>query len=132
MTPIGFGMVLAAALGGGIGAAARLMTVGWASRLFGFSFPWGTLIVNVVGSLLMGLITGWLLARIEASSFLRVFLTTGVLGGFTTFSAYSLDFALLWEDHRHLAALLYASGSVVLSFAAVFIGLTLARLIFNS
>ncbi len=132
MTPVSFGMVAAAALGGGIGAAARLMTVGLASRLFGFSFPWGTLIVNVVGSLLMGLITGWLLARIETSAFLRVFLTTGLLGGFTTFSAYSLDFAMLWQDQRHMAALLYAGGSVVLSIAAVFAGLALARVLFSS
>ena len=132
MTPISFGMVVAAALGGGIGAAARLMSVGLASRLFGFGFPWGTLIVNVAGSLLMGLITGWLLVRIEASSFLRVFLTTGMLGGFTTFSAYSLDFAMLWQGQRQLAALLYAGGSVVLAILAVFIGLGLARLIFGS
>ena len=122
-----YGMIAAVAAGGAIGAAARLLTVDLAARLFGYDFPWGTFAVNVIGSLLMGLLVGWMTTRWDAPQTLRVFLATGVLGGFTTFSAFALDFAMLWENRQHLAALLYAAGSVLASLAAVFAGLLLAR-----
>ena len=131
MTPITFPEIIAVALGGGIGAALRLITIGWASRLVGYEFPWGTFTVNVLGSFVMGVLVGWMTVRWDAPAHIRVFLATGVLGGFTTFSAYSLDFAMMWQDQRYLPALLYAGGSVVFSIAAVFAGLGLARVAFT-
>ncbi len=124
---VSLGMVAAAAIGGGIGAAARLLVVAASARLLGPAFPWGTFLVNVAGSLLMGLLTAWLIARWDAPQTMRVFLATGILGGFTTFSAFALDFAMLWENRQHAAALLYATGSVLASLAAVFAGLWLGR-----
>ncbi len=95
------GNFLIVALGGGIGAALRhgvnLLTLRW----FGPNFPYGTLTVNVAGSLIMGLFIGWLLRYNPGTSAgLRLFVATGILGGFTTFSAFSLDMALLWEKGR--------------------------------
>ncbi len=126
-----FGMIIAVAAGGAIGASARLLTVDLAARLFGYDFPWGTFTVNVIGSLIMGLLVGWMTVRWDAPQTLRVFLATGMLGGFTTFSSYALDFALLWENRQHTAALLYAAGSVLVAIAAVFAGLWLARAIWQ-
>lgn len=116
-------------LGGGLGAAARHGVNLTAARLIGIAFPWGTLTVNILGSLLMGLIAGWLALKAGAgwSQHLRLFLTTGFLGGFTTFSAFSLDVALLWERGAHGAATLYVAASVVLAIAALFAGLWLIR-----
>jgi CrcB protein len=128
MTPF---LLLAAAAGGAIGAALRLAVVLASMRAFGTEFPWGTMIVNVAGSLIMGLLIGYMALKSPGSEMWRTFLATGVLGGFTTFSAFSLDFALLWERKAHLAALGYAAGSVLLSLAAVFIGLAAARAIWQ-
>jgi CrcB protein len=117
------------ALGGGIGAALRhLVNVG-ALRLFGPSFPVGTLTVNVVGGLLMGLLAGWLAFRAAGGGNLSLFLATGVLGGFTTFSAFSLDAVLLWERGEIVPALLYVLGSVALSILALVAGLWLAKVL---
>jgi CrcB protein len=121
-------VVLWVALGGGIGAVARHGVNVWSGRMFGTEFPWHTLIVNVAGCFAMGLLTGLLALKLNLSQEARAFLTTGILGGFTTFSAFSLDFALLMERKAHLAAGAYAAGSVVLSVAAVFLGLHLIRL----
>ena len=116
-------------LGGGLGAAARHGVNLAAARLIGITFPWGTLTVNIVGSLLMGLIAGWLALRAGAgwSQHLRLFLTTGFLGGFTTFSAFSLDVALLLERGAHGTAALYVAASVAFAVAALFAGLWLIR-----
>ncbi len=95
--------------------------------LFGFGFPFGTLIVNVVGSFLMGLLAGYFAFRPGSSQHLRLFLTTGMLGGFTTFSAFSLDTALLVERHAYGMAAGYAVGSVAASVAALFFGLAVFR-----
>jgi CrcB protein len=122
-------VVLWVALGGGIGAAARYGVNAWSGRVLGTEFPWHTLIVNVAGCFAMGLLTGLLALKLDLSQEARAFLTTGILGGFTTFSAFSLDVALLMERKAHLAAGAYAAGSVVLSLAAVFAGLHLIRLI---
>src|SRR5215208_1729820 len=86
-------------LGAGIGGALRHGVNVGCARMCGTAFPWGTLTVNVVGSFLMGLIAAWLAYKAgeEWSQPLRLFLTTGILGGFTTFSAFSLDVMLLWE-----------------------------------
>ncbi len=117
------------ALGGAIGASLRhlsgLLWLRWA----GPSFPWGTFFVNIVGSLAMGLFIGWLARRTgeESADSLRFFVATGVLGGFTTFSAFSLDVANLWRRGAEALAFGYALGSVILCVVAVFAGLWLAR-----
>ena len=122
-------LLLIASAGGAIGAGARyLLNVGFA-RWLGPGFPWSTFAANVVGCLLMGLVTGLLAARVTDWPEMRVFVTTGILGGFTTFSAYALDFAGLLERDQSFQALLYLIGSVVLAIAALYIGLKLARII---
>jgi CrcB protein len=116
-------------LGGGIGAAGRHGVNIAAARLLGIGFPWGTLIVNVLGSFAMGLLAAWFAFRAGAglSQHARLFLTTGILGGFTTFSAFSLDAALLWERGAIVAAVSYILVSVILSIAGLFVGLALVR-----
>ncbi|HEY6047629.1 MAG TPA: fluoride efflux transporter CrcB [Sphingomicrobium sp.] len=114
-------------LGAGIGGALRHGVNVGAARLFGFGFPYGTLIVNVVGSFVMGLFAGYFAFRPGIDQHLRLFLTTGILGGFTTFSAFSLDTALLVERHAYGAAAGYAIGSVAASVSALFFGLALFR-----
>lgn len=116
-------------LGAGLGGAMRHGVNTGCARWCGIEFPWGTLAVNVAGSLAMGLIAGWLAFRATESwtQHTRLFLTTGVLGGFTTFSAYSLDAVLLWERGQFAAAALYVGGSVILSIAALAAGLALMK-----
>ncbi|WP_159716887.1 fluoride efflux transporter CrcB [Geminicoccus flavidas] len=106
-------------LGGGLGAAARHLVNLGAGRLLGLGFPFGTLIVNVLGSALMGVIVIGAALRWQLPQEARLFLTTGVLGGFTTFSAFSLDVMILWERDRHDLALLYVAASLLLSLAAI-------------
>ena len=98
-----------------------------AARLFGYGFPFGTLIVNVAGSFAMGLFAGWFAYRPGIDQHTRLFLTTGILGGFTTFSAFSLDAALLIERHAYALAAAYVAGSVAASIVALFFGLALFR-----
>lgn len=116
-------------LGAGIGGAGRHGVNMLAARLFGTGFPAGTLVVNVVGCLLMGLIAGVFAFRGHLPQEMRLFLATGILGGFTTFSAFSLDAALLWERGEVGLAALYVGASIVLSLAAVAAGLALSRLV---
>ena len=119
--------LLCVAAGGAFGASARYL-VGIASgRLFGLDFPWGTLIVNVLGCFLMGLLIEAMALRFTVHNDLRAFLAVGLLGGFTTFSAFSADFALLFERNEHLNAALYLTASVGLSVAALFAGLAVVR-----
>jgi CrcB protein len=114
-------------LGGGVGAAVRHGINIVAARLLGTAFPYGTLLINVTGSLAMGLIAGYFAFKGDASSSWRLFLTTGILGGYTTFSTFSLDAALLYErGHLDLAAL-YVVSSVAVSLAAMFGGLWIVR-----
>lgn len=116
-------------LGGGIGAASRHSVNVAASRLIGMGFPWGTLIVNIAGSIAMGLIAGWFAFKAGAglSQNARLFLTTGILGGFTTFSAFSLDAVLLWERNAAGLAFTYVAASIVLSIAGLIAGMWLIR-----
>ena len=115
------------AAGGAIGASLRHL-VGLASlRLVGRDFPWATLAVNIAGCLAMGLFIGFLARRADASDALRIFVATGILGGFTTFSAFSLDIAVLWERGAQGSALAYGAASVAGSVAALVLGLWLAR-----
>ena len=115
--------------GSGLGGALRHGVNLGCARLCGLEFPWGTLVINVLGSGLMGLVAGWFAFKAgEAwSQSARLFLTTGVLGGFTTFSAFSLDAILMWERGELGSALLYIIGSVVLSLVALVLGLALVR-----
>jgi CrcB protein len=114
-------------LGAGIGGALRHGVNLAALRLLGPGFPHGTMTVNVVGSLIMGLLAGWFAHRADPGMTWRLFLTTGVLGGFTTFSAFSLDAALLFERGQIALALLYAVASPVLAILGLFAGLWLLR-----
>lgn len=113
-------------LGAGIGGALRHGVNVWAARAFGYGFPFGTLIVNVLGSFLMGVLVGFFAYRAGlVPQHARLFLTTGLLGGFTTFSAFSLDAALLFERHSYSMAMTYILGSVCASLVALFLGLAL-------
>ncbi|MEN4902189.1 fluoride efflux transporter CrcB [Luteimonas sp. TWI1437] len=113
-------------LGGGLGAALR-HGVNLLALRAGTTFPYGTLCINVVGSLLMGVVVGWFAARSGLSPSLRLFLMTGVLGGFTTFSAFSLEAALLYERGQLGLAVAYVLASVVLSIGGLFAGMALVR-----
>jgi len=120
--------VLQVALGGAIGASARYLSGGVILRALGSNFPYGTMFVNVVGSFVMGLLAVYLMERMDGSfGRFAPFLMTGVMGGFTTFSAYSLDALYLIERGRFAAATIYMGGSVLLAIAALFAGMTLAR-----
>ena len=114
-------------LGAGIGGALRHAVNVAAVRVAGYGFPFGTLTVNVAGSLAMGLLAGYFAYRTGINQHVRLFLTTGILGGFTTFSAFSLDTALLIERHKYAAAAAYVLGSVAISIIAVFAGIALFR-----
>lgn len=114
-------------LGGGVGAALRHGINLAAARGLGTAFPYGTLIINVTGSLVMGLIAGYFALKGDASQHWRLFLTTGILGGYTTFSAFSLDAALLYERGEVGAAALYVLASVAVSIAGLFAGLAIVR-----
>jgi CrcB protein len=115
------------AVGGAIGASLRHLVNLGSLRLVGASYPWGTMAINIAGSFAMGAFIELLARRFEASNELKLFIATGILGGFTTFSAFSLDFAALWERGAALPALVYAIASVVGSILALFLGLWLAR-----
>ncbi|HVI06396.1 MAG TPA: fluoride efflux transporter CrcB [Sphingomicrobium sp.] len=114
-------------VGAGIGGALRHGVNLGAVRLFGYGFPFGTLIVNVLGSFVMGLFAGYFAFRPGIGQHVRLFLTTGILGGFTTFSSFSLDTALLIERHSFGLAAGYVVGSVAASLSALFFGLALFR-----
>jgi CrcB protein len=114
-------------LGAGIGGALRHGVNVGATRYFGFGFPYGTLIVNIAGSFIMGLFAGYFAFRPGVPQHLRLFLTTGILGGFTTFSSFSLDTALLIERHAFGLAAGYVIGSFAASLSALFLGLALFR-----
>jgi CrcB protein len=114
-------------VGGGIGAGTRhLVNIG-AMRLLGPNFPWGTMIINITGSFIMGAFIELLARRVGASNELRMFVATGILGGYTTFSSFSLDFAALWERGAALPALAYALVSVVGGILALFAAFWLVR-----
>jgi fluoride exporter len=119
--------VLWVALGGAIGSVARYGVNIWSDRILGTEFPWHTFIVNVLGCFAMGALVSLMALKLNVGTEIRSFLTTGILGGFTTFSAFSLDFALLVERKSYGAAVTYGAGSVVLSLIAVFAGLALVR-----
>ena len=118
-------------LGGGAGAVCRHYVGLVGLKLMGPGFPWGTLAVNVIGSCLMGLFIAWLMARGGPTS-LRLLVATGFLGGFTTFSAFSLDTLNLWERGHSGLAISYVAASVALSIAAVVVGMAIGRALTTS
>jgi fluoride exporter len=114
-------------IGGGLGSSLRHTINVVCPRLFGTAFPYHTFIINITGSTIMGLIAGYLAFKGEASQPWRLFLMTGILGGYTTFSAFSLDAVLLYERGALGLAAFYVLGSVVFSIAGLFAGLSLIR-----
>lgn len=120
--------LLQVALGGAIGASGRYLTGVLAVRVMGHGFPWGTLVVNVLGSFVMGVLVV-VLTQMSATR-LAPFLMTGVLGGFTTFSAFSLDAVTLFERGDMWGAVLYVGGSVTLALLGLVLGMMVTRGIF--
>ena len=114
-------------LGGGIGAALRHGVNLASARIFGLAFPYATLIENVTGSLVMGLLAAYFVAKAGVPQHWRLFMTTGILGGYTTFSAFSLDTALLYERGEIGLALLYVVLSVALAVGGLFAGFAIIR-----
>ena len=114
------------AIGGALGAVGRYSVGLWLKTAQVVGFPWATFSVNIIGSLCMGLLMGWL-ARAGPHEPLRLFLAVGVLGGFTTFSAFSLDVFALIERRELVMAAAYASGSVFAGLAAFFVGYAALR-----
>jgi len=118
---------LAVAGGGALGAALRHAMQMAAGRAFGPALPYGTFAVNVAGCFAMGLLVSWFAAREPNPGALRAFLAVGLLGGFTTFSAFALDAVTLWRDKALFAASLYVLGSVILSVGGLVAGLAAGR-----
>lgn len=121
--------IFAIALGGGIGAVARHFLSYRVAQLLGFGFPFGTLAVNILGAFLMGILVILFAERYALSQEVRAFLTVGLLGGFTTFSAFTMETVLLMERHDYAHAFFYVAASVILALAALFAGMWAGRLI---
>lgn len=115
-------------IGAGIGGALRHGVNVGAVRLMGYGFPFGTLIVNILGSFAMGLLAGYFVFRPGIPQHVRLFLTTGILGGFTTYSSFSLDTALLIERHAYWLAAAYVAGSFAAGLIALFAGMSIFRI----
>lgn len=120
-------MLLAVAIGGAVGAVARYKTIGWISQAAGHGFPWGTMIVNVVGSFLMGVLIEVAARRDVITPELRALIAVGGLGAFTTFSSFALDVATLWERGETGPVAAYIAASTALSILALFFGLWVVR-----
>lgn len=114
-------------VGAGFGGMLRHAVNLLALRRLGPNFPYATLLINISGSLAMGLVVGYLAGRNMPSPELRLFIATGILGGYTTFSTFSLDTISLWQRGEIAAALAYVIGSLVLSFAGLWFGMVLFR-----
>jgi CrcB protein len=119
--------IVLVALGGAVGSVLRYLVGLWSVRLAGPGFPWGTLTVNLVGSFAIGLLSEVIIRRFNGSPEIRLLLITGVLGGFTTFSAFSLDAVALFERGEVLSSVVYVAASVGFSIMAVFAGVALGR-----
>jgi fluoride exporter len=120
-------MLIAIAVGGGVGALGRHFLSSAVAAILGTAFPWGIFVVNILGGFLMGLIVEMGALKLDYSLEMRAFLTTGLLGGFTTFSAFSLDASLMIERGDWMGAMFYVAGSALLSIGALFAGLWLVR-----
>ncbi len=125
------GAWIAVAVGGALGSLARFWMTAYVADLTGPRFPWGTLAINILGSLVIGLVAGFTLQNARGSAMhadIRIFLMTGICGGFTTFSAFSLQTVGLLQAGEILSAAGYAVGSVILCVVATFAGLALGAL----
>ncbi|PCI32736.1 MAG: fluoride efflux transporter CrcB [Alphaproteobacteria bacterium] len=120
-------MILAVAAGGALGATGRFLVGKMVFRLMGPGFPWGTLTVNIIGSFVIGVVVTLLATRYNLAHHWQGFLVIGVLGGFTTFSAFSMEVGLMLERHEITNAALYAGTSLIFGVAALFMGLYAGR-----
>ena len=120
-------ILLAVGVGGGIGALIRYFVAGAIQSAAWPGYPWGIFVVNITGGFVMGLIVELSALKISLTPEMRAFLTTGILGGYTTFSTFSLDSALLIERGQYGTAAIYVVGSTLLSILALFAGLWLVR-----
>ena len=118
-TDVNVSFILAVAVGGALGSVARYLVGIGAGKLFGTDFPWGTLIINITGSFLMGVLAGLFATRWNLPQAARIFLTVGICGGYTTFSTFSLDSFYLIVRGELVASAAYMVGSVVLSVGAL-------------
>jgi len=121
--------VLMVAIGGGIGAAARFLVSGWAAERFGGSFPYGTLIVNVAGCLIIGVVMGLVTERIIVNPYWRLLLTTGFLGGLTTFSSFGYETLKLAEDGAFGLAAWNILLNVMPGLMATWVGIALSKMV---
>jgi CrcB protein len=121
------GILLAVALGGAIGSLLRYFTAGAIQSAASSGFPWGIFVVNISGGFAMGIIVELAALKLSMAPEVRAFLTVGILGGYTTFSTFSLDSVLLIERGSYVSAAIYIAGSAVLSILALFAGLWLVR-----
>lgn len=119
--------IAAVAAGGAVGAVTRYLVSIGSGRLFGTDFPWGTLIINVTGSFLIGLFAGLFATKWDLPQAARIFLTVGICGGYTTFSTFSLDAWYLVERGETFASAVYMIGSVVLSVGALIAAMHIVR-----
>ncbi|MEO1693798.1 MAG: CrcB family protein [Pseudomonadota bacterium] len=124
--------IAAVALGGAVGAAARFALNGWALTTFGPGFPWATLIANVAGAFAMGVLAEALVLGLALPLSVRLGLMTGLLGGFTTFSAFALDATVLGARGEVAASLIYVIGSVAGALIALIVGQWCARAVFSA
>lgn len=120
-------MFIAVACGGAIGASARYAVSLAISEFMGKAFPFGTMTVNVIGSLIMGMLVGMMALKWNVSEEIKAFLMVGVMGGFTTFSSFSMDFAHLFEKGQMLHGFYYIAGSVLLGIGGFFIGMHITK-----
>jgi CrcB protein len=123
------GVILSVGVGGGIGALLRYFVAGWLQPV-GSAFNWGIFAVNITGGLVMGMVVEASALKLNLSPEMRAFLTTGILGGYTTFSTFSLESALLLQKGEYMMAAFYVISSVVLSIAALFAGLWIVRALY--
>ena len=121
------GIVSAVAAGGAVGSVARYLIAGWMQPASWTGFPYGIFFVNVTGGLVMGMLTELMALKLNVSPEVRAFLTTGIMGGYTTFSTFSLEAALLIQRHAYAQAAIYIAGSALLSVLALFAGLWIVR-----
>jgi fluoride exporter len=124
---LNFQFIMAVALGGAIGSVSRYLVGIGAGELFGRNFPWGTLIINVTGSFLIGAFVGLFATRWDLSQSMRIFLTVGICGGYTTFSTFSLDTWYLIERGQTWSSFAYMVASVALSVGALIAALRFVR-----
>ncbi len=125
-----FVVMAAVGAGGAIGSMARYLIAGWVQSAAWAGFPYGIFAVNVSGGFVMGILTELMALKFNVTPVTRAFLTTGIMGGYTTFSTFSLEAAMLIQRHAYGQATFYIAGSALLSIIALFLGLWLVRTVY--